>query len=304
MRTCGVLAVCLAGLLGAEGRTSRVNIYADGGDNGYLSGSAGRTSDINEATAKHNWWFDFDRPEAFSIFSLEGLYSAPYFMNDHVPAATTHAVVNGQFQAFRLLTGKQLKSIAEFGGAGGWFTAQYAAKGLDYQTVEGTVAGHRRIQSRPNVEAARVHRADLRMPLVLPKPDSNGRHDDGKFDMAMNTEVAEHIEVPFHSSLVATLTRASDLIWFSFAPPGGRAHVHHSAELPLRYWLNLFDFFGFAALKMHASDVTKFDNRGTLLLYNNATKAKKLPKLASLNLLRIPVEHSQADLRQLPQLLP
>ena len=40
-----------------------------------------------------------------------------------------------------------------------------------------------------------------------------------KFDLAMNTEVAEHVELSFHSQLVRTLTSHADLIWFSYAPP-------------------------------------------------------------------------------------
>ena len=91
--------------------------------------------------------------------------------------------------------------MAEFGGAGGWFTKRFALHGLDYQSVEGTKAGIEKICSHPIVESTRVHRYDLRSEIKLPQPILGA-----KFDMAMNTEVAEHIEIPFHSRLVETLT--------------------------------------------------------------------------------------------------
>lgn len=144
------------------------------------------------------WWFDEERPQAFSFFSLDDLYAAPYFKSDHITSKVVDAIVEAQSKAFRLLAGRELRSVAEFGGAGGWFTAKFAALGLDYQTVEGTQAGTEKIKQRPGVQPARVHRADLRSPIELPPP----RHG-GKFDLAMNTEVAEHIEVPFHSQLVS-----------------------------------------------------------------------------------------------------
>ena len=112
----------------------------------------------------------FGRPQAFSFFSLDDLYAAPYFKSDHIRTGVVNAIVDAQRKAYRLLSGRDLRSVAEFGGAGGWFTGKFAALGLDYQTVEGTQAGTEKIKQRPGVQPDRIHRADLRSPIELPPP--------------------------------------------------------------------------------------------------------------------------------------
>ena len=290
--------------------TTRLSVTGAGGEHtGWLQGGGGalgsRKMDAKCGSSVAFWWFDEARPQAFSFFSLDDLYAAPYFKSDHIRTGVVNAIVDAQRKAYRLLSGRDLRSVAEFGGAGGWFTGKFAALGLDYQTVEGTQAGTEKIKQRPGVQPDRIHRADLRSPIELPPP-----HAGGKFDLAMNTEVAEHIEVPFHSQLVSTLTKHADLVWFSYAPPwkseagneGNMPHVHHSAELPLRYWLNLFEFYGYGALKIDDADGRIFQWRGRLLLYRRATAQVQLPLLTGLGLARERVEHTVADMLLLPRL--
>lgn len=111
---------------------------------------------------------------------------------------------------------------------------------------------------------------------------------------------------------VSTLTKHADLIWFSYAPPwkaesaagneGNLPHVHHSAELPLRYWLNLFEFYGFGALRIANADGKVFQWRGRLLLYRRSTAHAQLPRLATLGLTAKRVAHTVADVLLLPRL--
>jgi hypothetical protein len=51
--------------------------------------------------------------------------------------------------------------------------------------------------------------------------------------------------------LVQTLVSHSDVVWFSFEPPGtNEAHYHHSNEQPAKFWLNLFRFHDYRAIEL------------------------------------------------------
>ena len=139
-----MLALCMFALatsrrLNSRGRTTNVSL-SGGGDIGWLQESGGlgsRAKAMGLHTKCSNsasfWWFDEARPQAFSFFSLDDLYGAPYFKSDHISSKVVDTIVMAQRNAYRLLSGRELRSVAEFGGAGGWFTAQFAALGLDYQ---------------------------------------------------------------------------------------------------------------------------------------------------------------------------
>lgn len=65
-----------------------------------------------------------------------------------------------------------------------------------------------------------------------------------RFDLAVCLEVAEHLSPAAAGNIVATLTEASDVVWFSAAVPyqGGQNHFN---EQPLSYWVNLFEARGY-----------------------------------------------------------
>lgn len=68
-----------------------------------------------------------------------------------------------------------------------------------------------------------------------------------RFDLAISTEVAEHIDQPFASAFIENLCGFSDIVLFSAALPyqGG---IHHVNENWVEYWNRLFryqDFFCF-----------------------------------------------------------
>ena len=270
-----LLGVCI------PSASKEVSVFKEAQDEGWVTstGVGKRKRALGRSPATINWWLDPARAEAFNFFSLDALYSAPYFKwSDNFLRKDTNRIVRVQQAAFALLMDRPLRSVGEFGGAAGHFTRAYAEAGLDYQTVEGTKAGVARIQQQPGVSAARVQRVDLRLPFRMNSPAASA-----KFDLAVNTEVAEHIEIPFHSQLVQTLTQASDLIWFSYAAPpyeGGReAHIHHSSTLPMRYWLNLFDFFDYRTLKISEADQNKVLGRGRLIFYRRGSLDAKIQSL-------------------------
>jgi hypothetical protein len=60
-----------------------------------------------------------------------------------------------------------------------------------------------------------------------------------KFDVAICLEVAEHLEEKFASTLISTLTAASDIILFSAAIPGQSGTEHINLKYP-DYWAKHF----------------------------------------------------------------
>lgn len=66
-----------------------------------------------------------------------------------------------------------------------------------------------------------------------------------RFDLALCIEVAEHLR-PIHApTLVGTLARCADLIYFSAARPHQNGSGHHN-EQTQDYWLKLFSQYGMA----------------------------------------------------------
>lgn len=66
-----------------------------------------------------------------------------------------------------------------------------------------------------------------------------------KYDLAICLEVAEHLEERFASTLISTLTAASDVIMFSAAIPGQGGTEHVNLKYP-DYWAKHFWEHGFA----------------------------------------------------------
>jgi SAM-dependent methyltransferase len=70
----------------------------------------------------------------------------------------------------------------------------------------------------------------------------------GRFDVAICTEVAEHIEVQFADALVDQLVEFSDQIVFTAAVPGQGGGVSHVNEQPNAYWITKFSSRGYTYL--------------------------------------------------------
>jgi len=77
-------------------------------------------------------------------------------------------------------------------------------------------------------------------------------------DLALCLDVAEHIEPERAVVLVGNLTRFTDLVVFTAAPPwqGGTGHVN---EQPFAYWRKLFNAAGFRYCRCEAGYI---DQRG------------------------------------------
>ena len=223
-------------------RTSKVRVYENGQEKGWLGGN-------------QRWWFDPAFAHSFSIFDLDSFYDENYFKVDHVGPETVTRYVDYVLAFGEELLGRPVQSVLEAGCAGGWFTEELVRRGIDVVALEGTHVGYDKTIAR-GVPASRVIRHDLRLPLSL------GR----EFDMALCTEVAEHIECPFSSQLVQNLVNHSQLVWFSFEEPSTNdAHYHHCNEQPEPFWVNLFRFYGYRMRRLPAEVTAAIDFRGRMI---------------------------------------
>lgn len=68
-----------------------------------------------------------------------------------------------------------------------------------------------------------------------------------RYDLAISTEVAEHLLPSRAMSFVEDLTKLSDCVLFSAAVPmqGGDNHIN---ERPLEYWVNLFEKYNYTPI--------------------------------------------------------
>ncbi len=124
------------------------------------------------------------------------------------------------------------KSIIDFGcGEGAWlkealhYNNEIEVFGLDGDYIE---------KERLRISEKQFMATDLQKPIIL------GRH----FDLAISTEVAEHLEESFVDIFLDNITNASDQILFSAAVPG-QGGVHHVNEQWQSYWIEKFEKRGY-----------------------------------------------------------
>ena len=185
----------------------------------------------------NDWWGRDNCPRAFQYLSLDAMYPAPYFDTDgtgHPDRTRGLDLADYMFGVYRSLVGSEPQSVLELGSGGGEITRAIDARGVDYITVEGTTAGAQKLL-QIGIPEDRIVVANLKFMKPL------GR----RFDLAMCTEVAEHLEPFFASKLVSDCIEHSDLFWFSAADRKRPAHYHHINEQPIEVWDNLFAHMGY-----------------------------------------------------------
>jgi hypothetical protein len=183
------------------------------------------------------WWLHPSFPLSFKIVDEDVLYDDEIFENDHM------GVVNVWgpriLEEFAKLPIK-VKSILELGAGGGWFTKYFADNNYSVYAVEGTLSGYKTALNSNKIPKGKILKHDLRIPLVLNQ----------KYDIAICTEVAEHLEIPFAATIVKSCCDYSDFVFFS-APYGLERpqSIHHPTEQPKEFWDALFAFNGFEIYK-------------------------------------------------------
>jgi hypothetical protein len=230
-----------------------VEVYDKGEDNGWLH--------------KQNFWFDPDHEHGFGIVDLDSIYPEKYFEHDHVKPETVEAYCRLVPEIYESLTGRQPESLIEFGSAGGWFLAEFIKRGYFCLGLEGTKAGIDACFRRGIIDN-QILQHDFRRPIDMSGAKGPSGHRLG-YQIALCTEVAEHIEPPFSSVLVKSLVDAAPFIWFSFEEPNTNpAHIHHPNEMPAKFWINLFDFYGYKAYKLPQWVYDQTEGRGSYVFYD------------------------------------
>jgi SAM-dependent methyltransferase len=155
-------------------------------------------------------------------------------------------------------------SIVDVGcGSGAWLTA---AGELGFTTLKG--------YDGPWADPARFTSAAIDFtPVDL-------EHDEpkieGRYDLAMSVEVAEHLSEKRSDVIVDALCAASDVVLFGAAIPG-QGGVHHVNEQPQSYWVAKFIARGFTPYDVirpaiwDNPDVKVWFKQNTLLFVKDST---------------------------------
>jgi hypothetical protein len=222
-----------------------MKIFENGTDNGYMD--------------ELNWWDNPSNPQAFRIGKLSDDYPAVYFNNGHgLDNNVIISYCNYVPEYFEKITKRKLVNIVEYGSAGAWFSNRFKQLGYEIQTLDGADDATSQVKRD-------FRKVAFKEPLSV-KP----------YDIALCTEVAEHLEPPFAGILVHNLICESDVIWWSSAVRGrGRPHLHHPNEQPIQYWVNLFDFHGYGCYMLSDSVNEACGSRGRCLFYNKSVYTEK-----------------------------
>lgn len=228
----------------------------DGQDNGWLK--------------KQNFWFDPDHENGFNIVDLDSIYPEKYFEVDHVKPETIDNYCNLIQKYYENISdeGLPIYNLIEFGSAGGWFLKEFIDRQIKSYGLEGSIAGYQACIKR-GIPITNIDIMDFRHSFAAEKGPAHHR-----YSIALCTEVAEHIEPPFSATLVKSLCDASDLVWFSFEPPNTNpAHIHHPNEMPAKFWINLFDFYGYGCYMLPDWVFDQTEGRGRMIFYNKEVYA-------------------------------
>jgi len=248
--------------------------YISSLNNGYTPDQSRINSPL-PGTSGSWWWIDPKIPEAFRVTKLDMTYDASYFTAGHGHPSPTawdpYAKYVTRFGG--MVLGKEVSSIIELGNGGGYYADLFLKGGYDIITVEGTIAGYQKTLSR-GFPVSRAIKHDLRLPLFA------GR----TFDVAVCTEVVEHVEPPFSSQIILNLVTHAQVIWFSFAPvlPGKGAWINHPNEKPWVFWESLFEFYGYQVIQVPTELLKAVNLRGMLIAYNASNPALKAVTTAEL----------------------
>lgn len=207
--------------------------------------------------ASQTWWDDPHDPDCHRYADPDIDYPIEYFpLADPGNAKEFVDIVLHEVTRF---TGKGPQSIVEFGSGGGWYLKEFQDRKLSIHGYEGSAFGVASCLEK-GIANFNIDVADFRYPM------------ERKFkraDVVICTEVAEHVDPPFHGTLAHNLIAHGNLIWFSSEPPDtNRPHLHHPGERPQGYWTALFDFLGFGCYMLPNEVHTLTNERGRCLFYN------------------------------------
>lgn len=124
------------------------------------------------------------------------------------------------------------KSVVDFGcGEGIWLRKVLQQdKKIEILGIDGNYVNQQRLK----IPKEKFKAADLCHSISLEK----------RFDLAISTEVAEHLEEKYANVLLDNIVKSSDQILFSAAVPG-QGGIHHVNEQWQSYWIKKFEKRGY-----------------------------------------------------------
>jgi 2-polyprenyl-3-methyl-5-hydroxy-6-metoxy-1,4-benzoquinol methylase len=195
----------------------------------------------NQKKGFHNysnaWWYNLKCPYSFSYLNIDSLYPTRYFITEetgHPNKEFAHELYEYMSKVYSEVFKKSFTSILELGTGGGEITKQFLINNKDFIAVEGTENGVKKLINN-GIPQGNILFTNLKKMKKINK----------RFDLVMCTEVAEHIEPFFASKIVENCINHSDVIWFSAANRKRSPHYHHSNEIGITAWDNIFAYFGF-----------------------------------------------------------
>ena len=162
-------------------------------------------------------------------------------------------------------------SVIDFGCGNGDLLSGFAQNNIKILGIEGTENAY--FQSM--IPRENLYIFDISEPLVFKE----------KYDLCLCLEVAEHIPADKAMVLITNLTRASDRILFSAAPPGqgGIGHINCQSQ---KYWIDRFEnpligytYRGAVVGKIQHDFILtgKHDKKGIKAYYNNLMYFERKP---------------------------
>lgn len=143
------------------------------------------------------------------------------FFEKHLPWRAEYDLIADTIDRF-----VDFSSVLDLGCGNGFLIARFAERGKSVVGVDGSAHA---VDSAPEHVAEKIRTMDLTRPLSI-----------GRFDLVICTEVAEHLEERYATTLVETIgANASGTVFFTAATPG-QGGKHHVNEQPHRYWIDKF----------------------------------------------------------------
>lgn len=159
--------------------------------------------------------------DKYGIISVDGIYSEDYYAKMARPAKRHDAesVIN------TLVGMYSPSSVIDFGCGVGLYLSFFQQKGITVQGVEGATKALN--YSKIDKNLIEIH--DLQKPY---EPTEF-------YDLALCIEVAEHLPEEAADTLVDSLCKSTNTIFFTAATPG-QGGTHHINEQPRQYWIEKF----------------------------------------------------------------
>lgn len=161
---------------------------------------------------------------------VKDTYKGGFFKNRHRLSWRAPFIVNALIETFNL---NRSHTIIDAGCAIGDYVKEFEDQGFTTYGLEGSES------AKPFFVSKNISVLDLREPIS---------EEHFGYSLAFSLEVAEHIEPQFSRTYIENLTKLSNTILITAAPPGQKGHGHVNCQTK-GWWESEFKIFGYARHK-------------------------------------------------------